>query len=313
MILPARNVAQFIPDMFTALQRNIDPDFELVFVDDGSADATSRLIAEASETLPLRVVRHDSPRGVSASRNHGMDLATGRYVTFLDPDDWFADGYLHRLVESIVDLDCDFVRVDHVQVHGRERIPVRAPEARRGVVLEPRSSIFPVHRPSMVDYPYSWAGIYKREILPLLRFPEGLHTAEDRPWVWQLHRKTESYAVVSLAGVFYRRLVSNSLTQISDDRQLHFLDAFAMVLDQVRDEPDVRTKAIRQSFSVIVHQIQSSARFTLAQRRTLRRGARALLATLPAEDLVMALPADHRRELLRPLLPPEARRLDVAG
>ena len=154
-------------------------------------------------------------------------------MTFLDGDDWLAPGYLRQLVNAIDTLACDFVRVDHVQVKGRKRMVHRAPEARRGVVLDPRSGILPVSQSTMVDYPYAWAGIYRRALGPRLKFPAGLHTAEDRPWIWRLHREARSYAVVSLAGVFYRRQVANSLTQTGDRRQLHFLDAFALVLDQV--------------------------------------------------------------------------------
>src|SRR6185437_1872825 len=101
------------------------------------------------------------------------------------------------------------------------------------------------------------AGVYRRELGEVLRFADGLHTAEDRPWIWRLHREAASYAVVSLAGVFYRRLVANSLTQIGDRRQLHFLDAFAQVLAQVTDEPALQLKAIRQFLAVLVHQIQT--------------------------------------------------------
>ncbi|MFI6309582.1 hypothetical protein ACIBEK_05425, partial [Nocardia fusca] len=78
----------------------------------------------------------------------------------------------------------------------------------------------------MVDYPYAWAGIYRRSLRDLLSFPGSLHTAEDRPWIWRLHREATSFAAVGLPGVFYRRGVSTSLTQVGDERQLDFIRAF---------------------------------------------------------------------------------------
>ena len=312
VIVPVRNVAQYLPDMLTALALNAEPGFEYIVIDDGSDDSTPKVIAHYAERMALTTIRHDEAVGLASARNAGLDVATGQYLTFLDGDDWIGPGYLRGLVEAIDRLGCDFVRVDHVQVHERDRVTHRAPEARRDVVLDPRSGIVPASRRTMVDYPYAWAGIYCQQIRDTIRFDDGLHTAEDRPWIWRLHRNTASYAVTSLAGVFYRRLVANSLTQIADDRQLHFLEAFRLVLAQVVDEPDLQSKAIRQTFAVLAHQIQTSARFNHAQRRSMRSGARALLATLPAESLVAALPPDNRRELIRPLLPRAARRLDVA-
>jgi len=310
VVLPVRNVEAYLPDMLTSLARNVDPDFQLVVVDDGSDDATPRVIDEFADQFDnLSVIRHEVAVGLADARNAGVSVATGKYVTFLDGDDWIERDYLRRLVAAIERLDCDFVRVDHVQATGRDRVPHLAPEARRDVVLEPRSGILPATRRTMVDYPYAWAGIYRRDLGALLRFPSGLHTAEDRPWIWRLHQEATSYAVTSLAGVFYRRQVTNSLTQIGDSRQLHFLDAFAQVLDGVRREPELQPKAIRQFVAVLAHQIQTSERFSRPDRSIMRGRAREIFATLPPPVLTEALPWDARTELIEPLLPASVRRV----
>jgi glycosyltransferase involved in cell wall biosynthesis len=307
VIVPVRNVAAYLPDMLTSLQRNADPSFEIIVIDDGSTDSTPEVIAEFGEQLALKVIKHETAVGLASARNVGLDVAQGTYVTFLDGDDWIAPDYLPKLVGAIDDLGCDFVRVDHVQVRGRDRVVHRAPEARRGVVLDPKSGIMPTFRSTMVDYPYSWAGVYRRELGGLIRFVEGLHTAEDRPWIWQLHEEAESYAVVSLAGVFYRRQVANSLTQIGDSRQLHFLDAFDRVLSYVADKPEVQPKAIRQFVGVLSHHVGTAARFSRADRRVMKTRGRALLESIPTAALVAAIPRDHRGERVYPLLPAAAK------
>jgi hypothetical protein len=113
--------------------------------------------------------------------------------------------------------------------------------------------------------------------------------------------------------VYYRRLVANSLTQIGDGRQLHFLDAFAMVLAQVSEEPDRQLKAIRQFLAVLAHHLQLKARFTRAGRRAMREQARAILAALPQDALLAAMPNDPRADLLRSLLPGGARTVRAAA
>lgn len=314
VVLPVRNVETYLPDMLTSLARNLDPDFEVVVVDDGSDDATPRVIDEFADQFDnLSVIRHEVAVGLADARNAGVTAAAGRYLTFLDGDDWIARDYLRRLVDAIHRLGCDFVRVDHVQATGRDRVPHLAPEARRDVVLEPRSGILPATRRTMVDYPYAWAGIYRRDLGSLLRFPSGLHTAEDRPWIWRLHREASSYAVTSLAGVFYRRQVANSLTQIGDSRQLHFLDAFAQVLDGVRREPELQPKAIRQFLAVLAHQMQTDERFSRPDRSIMRSRAREIFATLLPDVLSASLPWDARTELIEPLLPASVRRVRLVA
>ncbi len=309
VVLPVRDAEAFVATTLMSLQRNARADFEFIVVDDGSIDATPHIIADFAADLPgLRVVRHEAAVGLADARNAGSAAARGRYVTYLDGDDWLAPGYLPELVAAIDGLGCDFVRVDHVQVEGRKRVTHRAPEGRRDVVLDPRSGILPAYQRTMVDYPYAWAGIYRRDLGDLLHFPGNLHTAEDRPWIWRLHREAASYAVGSVAGLFYRRLVTTSLTQIGDDRQLHFLDAFAIVLEQVDDDPELQPKAVRQFLAVLAHQLRMKARFSHAARRHVARRGREMLAAVPPDVLAATLPSDNRAQLLRPLLPPDVRR-----
>lgn len=300
VVVPIRDGERYIADALASLARNARPDFEFIVVDDGSVDATGQI---AADFAGVSVIRHERPVGLADARNAGLALAVGRYVTFMDGDDWLAPGYLPQLVDAIDGLGCDFVRVDHVQVEGRKRVVHRAPISRRGEVLRPREAILPADVRTMVDYPYAWAGVYRRSLGDLLRFPGSLHTAEDRPWIWRLHREAASFAVVSLAGLFYRRMVSGSLTQVGDERQLHFFDAFELVFKDV--EPEFLAKAVRNFLALLAHHLEMADRFTPDLRaRFTERGAQ-MVRGLPADlvaDAVSGM-AIERETVLRALVP----------
>jgi glycosyltransferase involved in cell wall biosynthesis len=290
VVVPVRDGEPFLDDALTSLVRNVSDTFrtEVIVVDDGSVDATPEVIEDFRGVLPgLTVIRNPIPVGLADARNLGLKMASGRYVTFLDGDDWLAPGYLGKLVSAIDGLACDFVRADHVQVEGRKRETHRAPEAKRNVVLDPRGSVMPAAAKTMVDYPYAWAGIYRRSMGDLLVFPSGLHTAEDRPWIWRLHQQAKSFAVVSLAGVFYRRGLPASLTQIGDERQLHFFDAFEMVLSEVEDQ--FRPKALRTFCALLANHQDMSARFTPEIAARFATRSRAALAGIPGDQLAAAI------------------------
>ncbi|MFC5805495.1 glycosyltransferase family 2 protein [Streptomyces formicae] len=307
VIVPCYNISGYIADTVTGLVNNARDDFEFIFVEDCSKDDTPEALAALTPRLPnSSVVRHEQNKGLASARNTGLDRATGRFITFLDGDDWLGPGHLAGLVDAIERLGVDFVRTDHVQVTGVERMLERAPEGRRNEVLDPRSSILPIGETSMVDYPYAWAGIYDARLLErgMLRFTDGLRTAEDRPWIWQLHRLAESYAVVSLHGVFYRRGVSTSLTQIGDVRQLDFIRAFEQVLSEVREDPEAARllpKAIRSYSVVIAHQLMERGRFERPIARKLDDMTRNALRRISADELDKALVGldDERRSILR--------------
>lgn len=295
VIVPFYNVQQYAPDTLRSLRANARDDYEFILVDDCSRDGTPGILERAERELPgAVVVRHERNGGLATARNTGLDRASGEYLTFLDGDDWLAPGYYDQLVAHMDELGCDFLRTDHVQCTGRARSVHRVPHGRRGVVMDPRAAILPADRSTSVDYAYAWAGIYHRRLAEkgLLHFTDGLRTAEDRPWIWRLHREAESFAVVGLLGVFYRRGVASSLTQIGDVRQLDFLRAFDQVIAETaadRNAAELLPKAVRTYCAIISHHLGSIERFEPQVARKLKSLSAAALRRMPQDVLNEAL------------------------
>ncbi|MFC8271981.1 glycosyltransferase family 2 protein [Streptomyces sp. NPDC057271] len=309
VVVPFYNVQTYAPDTLTSLRANTREDFEFLLVDDCSTDGTPEILERAARDIPGAVLlRHERNEGLATARNTGLDAARGRYLAFLDGDDWLAPGHLSRLVTAMDELDCDFLRTDHVVNTDRRRSVKRAPIARRNEVLRPRDAILPAHRTTSVDYPYAWAGMYHRRLLDrgLLHFTPGLRTAEDRPWIWKLHREADSFAAVSTLGVFYRRGVSTSLTQIGDIRQLDFIRAFDQVIEETADDADadrLLPKAVRTYCALISHHVSSIERFEPAVARKLRSMSAGALRRMPQDVLDEALSSmdEERAGVLRKL------------
>ncbi|MET9321229.1 glycosyltransferase family 2 protein [Streptomyces sp. NPDC003038] len=295
VVVPFYNVQTYAPDALKSLELNARDDFEFLLVDDCSTDGTPVLLERAARELPGAVrLRHDRNRGLATARNTGLDAARGEYVAFLDGDDWLAPGHLGRMLAAIEALNCDFVRTDHVRCSGRSRTVQRVPYGPQGVVADPRAGILPVTRATSVDYPYAWAGMYHRRLLDrgVLHFTDGLRTAEDRPWIWRLHREARSFAVVAMPGIFYRRGVSTSLTQIGDERQLDFIRAFDQVLSDTaadRESGLLLPKAVRTYCAMIAHHIGSIERFEPAVAKKLRSMSAAALGRMPQDVLGQTL------------------------
>lgn len=295
VIVPFYNVQTYAPDTLRSLAANAREDFEFLLVDDCSRDETLPILERAERDLPgARVLRHDKNGGLATARNTGLDAARGRYIAFLDGDDWLAPGHYPELLSTIEELGCDFLRTDHVQCTGRSRTVHRVPHGRRGVVTNPRELILPADRSTSVDYAYAWAGMYHRRLLDdgLLHFTHGLRTAEDRPWIWRLHREARSMAVVGLFGVFYRRGVASSLTQIGDVRQLDFIRAFDQVILETAQDPEadrLLSKAVRTYCAIISHHLGSIERFEPRVARALRRMSAGALKRMPQDVLTEAL------------------------
>lgn len=93
IVMPAFNAAKTVGESIESVIRQRYQDWELIIVDDHSTDNTySAATAAANADSRIKAVRLSRNSGVATARNHAMELATGRYIAFLDSDDtWTED------------------------------------------------------------------------------------------------------------------------------------------------------------------------------------------------------------------------------
>ena len=110
IVITTYNRARIVCRCIDACFAQTFSDFEIVVVDDGSADDTQAVLAERYDDPRLRVVAHESNRGINPSRHTGASNARGEWVVVVDSDDELLRGALERLRALIADLP-DGVRV----------------------------------------------------------------------------------------------------------------------------------------------------------------------------------------------------------
>lgn len=99
VIIPCYNVRAYVGATLESLVGQSHTGWEAIVVDDGSTDGTADLVAACTDPR-VKLVRQAN-QGVSAARNHGIDLASGDAVLFLDADDWLAPDALARMTSSL--------------------------------------------------------------------------------------------------------------------------------------------------------------------------------------------------------------------
>ena len=128
VVIPVYNRARAVCSAIQSVLAQTFQDFEIIVVDDGSGDNPGARIAAIGDAR-VRLVAQEN-RGASAARNHGVDLARGRYVAFLDSDDTFLPHHLDAMAEIVRDTDS-------VAAYA----PVQAYRGPQGYVIKPHRAI----------------------------------------------------------------------------------------------------------------------------------------------------------------------------
>lgn len=103
VIVPTYNVDRYIKKCLDSLQAQTLKDLEFVCIDDGSTDKSGNILDEyAAKDSRFKVV-HQKNQGAAAARNVGLDMANGKWVAFMDPDDFYpSDDTLQAMYENAV-------------------------------------------------------------------------------------------------------------------------------------------------------------------------------------------------------------------
>ncbi len=110
MIIPCYNTVKYIHKTLTSLFGQSFRDFEAIFINDGSTDGTRELLEAVKEEHPEQVVLINKENGgQSEARNCGLDVARGKYIVFLDSDDYVDTDYLEVLVGAAEENDSEMV------------------------------------------------------------------------------------------------------------------------------------------------------------------------------------------------------------
>ncbi len=109
IVVPVYNSLKYISETTNCILHQTFTNFELIFVDDGSSDLTSKFIYEAIQQDKRIKIIQQKHLGAGIARNNGLKAATGKYIIFLDSDDLFLPNMLEKLVKTADTYKTDIV------------------------------------------------------------------------------------------------------------------------------------------------------------------------------------------------------------
>ena len=115
VIIPVYNASKTLRRLAKSLAMQIDKDFEVIFINDGSTDESGEILKEICKTEKNYKVITTKNGGAAAARNLGIEKAEGEYICFVDSDDIISPNYLKKMRALMVENDADVVCVKYAR------------------------------------------------------------------------------------------------------------------------------------------------------------------------------------------------------
>lgn len=210
IIVPVYNSEKTLIKCLDSIMNQSLYNWELILINDGSKDG-SREICDKYALNDRRIrVFHKENEGVSIARNLGLDSAEGKFVTFIDSDDWVDIKYLEHLV-SHMNGDIDLV-ISYAQFYNEHGCRKKVyPE--KIVADDNFESIFIDN--DMHWHTSPWSKLYRMDIIRKnnLRFCEGMHIGEDALFLYSYILLSKKLYISSDTDYCYYETSQNSLTK----------------------------------------------------------------------------------------------------
>ena len=180
IVVPIYNAENYLRRCVDSILNQEYTDYELLLVNDGSTDASGDICEEYGDRDPRVIVIQKENTGVSDSRNRALDRARGKYLQFLDSDDWITPDATRLFVRAAEEYGCDMVISDFYRVVG-ERLSTKGDIEEEGVLTREEFAAHMMENPADFYYGVLWNKLYRRDIVEEhnLRMDTDINWCED--------------------------------------------------------------------------------------------------------------------------------------
>ena len=218
IIIPVYNTERWLSECISSVLNQSFTLFELILVDDGSADACPSICDSYAKNDSRVKVIHKVNAGVSAARNDGIKRSVGKYIMFIDADDLLPEGALKKLYDLIKNDDYDIVFGQYVLDYPRKQIP-KATRLTSGVYSYQDVKFYLIDDGTLAGFLFGsvWGGIYQRSriVNNNILFDEKVKINEDGLFNFLLIPKCNKIFVTEEIVYIYRQWKIEKLSALT--------------------------------------------------------------------------------------------------
>ena len=221
VIVPAYNVEKFIGKCIDSILRQSFKDFEVLLIDDGAKDSTPEICDACAKKDSRIKVYHKENGGLSDARNYGIDRMQGKYVTFIDSDDYVDSGYFEYLYGLITQEEDIQIAICGKKSVREDENASPDPETFHEIITGERAvqKMLCGHGSGHS----AWGKLYSANLWKTVRYPKG-KIYEDYATTYRVMALVDKAAWGNAAMYFYVQHIESIMHQKCSRRSLSLVD-----------------------------------------------------------------------------------------
>lgn len=225
VIVPVYNAVDYLEQCLNSIVRQTYTDLEIICINDGSTDGSGTLLDHFAEKDDRIIVVHQNNKGESSARNRGLDIASGKYLAFVDCDDWIEPEMYSAMVELAEKENVDLVLCGYYleyKDHSEEAIN----EWKVDETAFSRKKLFEyvyIRDKYRAVTSWIWCKLFNRHIIEKqskIRFNESLRLGGDLLFFLEYMERTKRSSYIK--EPFYHYLQREKSTSHSKDLSLQY-------------------------------------------------------------------------------------------
>lgn len=211
IIVPIYNVEKYLDQCIESLVKQDYENIEIILINDGSIDSSGK-ICEKWKLKDKRIsVIHLKNSGVSIARNIGIKKARGKYIYFIDGDDWLEHDALSLLLKNLYMYNADLSSCGMKKDYGNKLITLN--KVKKSIVVSQREMYHEILCNEYV-YGYVWNKLFKVELVKGIIFDKDLYIQEDMDFTIEYLKKCKMCVYTESEYYHYRQRIDSVTGEI---------------------------------------------------------------------------------------------------
>lgn len=251
VIIPVYNVKNYLDKCLESVVKQTYKNLEIILVDDGSTDGSSKICDQWSHKDRRIHVYHMSNHGVSHARNEGLKHIKGSFVSFIDSDDWIDMDMFEKMINSMIENHSE-VGICGYKLEFKNFSKVNFEKGKRSTYPREKAvQLIFSYENNKIPKMISWElcdKIFDYKMVKNLRFDESIYVGEDMLFCWQILKQAKNVSYIPLYAYHYFMRSQSAMHQKVCPKSVTVLKAVRMILQDTTDESKSIQKVIRDHY-----------------------------------------------------------------